>query len=168
LENFPPDSGTINLFINDEFVLQHVGETGIPIYDLPTGEVELTLKLFNDQGNPFDPPAEDSINFFYNPTNTSQNDLNSVITKLDNFPNPFNPTTNISYSLSETTDVQIDIYSLKGQKMKTLISQRMDAGNHNVVWDGTDKLELPVSSGIYLYKLKTDFGIQTKKCILLK
>ena len=168
LQNFSPDIGSLNLFINDEYVLQHAGEAGIPIYALPAGEVELTLKLLGNQGQPFDPPAEDSINILYNPANSSQTDLHSLITTLDNYPNPFNPTTDIRYSLSKASKVQIDIYNLKGQNVKTLVSQNQEAGEHYVTWNGTDKTGSSVPSGIYLYKLQTDTEIQIKKCILIK
>jgi len=168
LVNFSPDTGSINLFINDEFILQHAGETGIPIYDLPSGDVELTLKLFDDQGQPFDPPAEDSVNITYNPISHSQEDIYSVITNLHNFPNPFNPETNISYVLSNETNVKIDIHDLKGRMIKTLSSEYLQAGSYSTVWDGTDNTNTSVSSGIYLYRLQTDSGIDIKKCILLK
>ena len=91
-----------------------------------------------------------------------------TFTLKQNVPNPFNPTTNISYSLAETSSVHIAIYNMKGQVVKTLVSDRQNSGNHSVVWNGTDKLNSPVSSGIYYYKISTDFGEETKKCILLK
>lgn len=91
-----------------------------------------------------------------------------TFTLKQNVPNPFNPTTNISYSLAETSSVHIAIYNMKGQVVKTLVSDRQNSGNHSVVWNGTDKLNSPVSSGIYYYKISTDFGEKTKKCILLK
>jgi len=168
LDFFSPDSGSINLFINDDFVLQHAGETGIPIYALPEGNVELAIRLFDNQGMPFDPPAEDSINIIYNPVSYSQENINSAITKLDNYPNPFNPDTNIRYSLEAASNVIIEIYNLKGQKIKQLINDLIPVGQHSIVWDGTDKANIPVSSGVYFYRIKTDFGEDKKKCILLK
>ena len=168
LANVSLDSVTINLFINDEFILQHAGETGIPIYNLPSGDIELTLKLFNDQGQPFDPPVEDSVNIIYNPTSNSQESINSIFSRFDNFPNPFNSITNICYSLKKASNVQIEIYNLKGQKVKTFVSHYQSSGDHSVIWNGTNNENESVTSGVYFYKIHTDFGDDMKKCILMK
>ena len=89
-------------------------------------------------------------------------------TLQQNFPNPFNPTTNINFSLKNASNVQIDIFNLKGQRVKTLISQTINAGEHSITWNGNDDSNSPVSSGIYYYKISTEFGEDTKKCILMK
>ncbi|HPR17643.1 MAG TPA: PKD domain-containing protein [Candidatus Cloacimonadota bacterium] len=104
-----------------------------------------------------------------------------IITKtqlLGNYPNPFNPSTTISFSVTQSSDfATIEIYNLKGQKVKTL-----DCGNSfaaasgncrthskTVYWDGTNQTNNPVSSGIYYYKLVVDGKtVDTKKCMLLK
>ena len=80
-----------------------------------------------------------------------------------NYPNPFNPKTRIEYSLSKSTEVEINIYSLLGQKIRVLFSGRQEAGTHNIEFNGDD---LP--SGIYLYQLKSADSEAYKKCILLK
>jgi hypothetical protein len=94
----------------------------------------------------------------------------SIATKLNgNYPNPFNPTTTISFSLQNNSNVQLEIYNIKGQRVKQLLSYQLSAGNHSVVWDGRDDNNFPVSSGIYFYKLEIDNReITTKKCLLLK
>ena len=86
-----------------------------------------------------------------------------------NYPNPFNPETAIYFSVAQTSSfVSLEIYNLKGQKIKTLINEILSAGSHSVVWNGTDKNEKPVSSGVYLYKMKTGNYVSTKKMILMK
>ena len=87
-----------------------------------------------------------------------------------NYPNPFNPTTTISFSLTakDAKNAKIEIYNLKGQKVKTLISDQLPAGEHSVVWDGKDENNKPLSSGIYFYKLKAGNQEETRKMILLK
>ena len=85
-----------------------------------------------------------------------------------NFPNPFNPTTTINYSLKENSKVSLNIYNIKGQKVKQLISSQLSVGQHSVVWNGTDQTNKPVSSGIYFYKLKTENYEKVKRMILLK
>jgi hypothetical protein len=93
------------------------------------------------------------------------------VTKLyGNYPNPFNPTTTISFSVTQTSSfVTLDIFNIKGQKVNTLINEALPAGKHSVVWDGKDEKGKNVSSGVYFYKLKVDDKtIATKKCLLLK
>ncbi len=92
-----------------------------------------------------------------------------IVTKLDqNYPNPFNPTTTINFSLKENSKVSLNIYNIKGQKVKTLVRDQLSAGQHSVVWDGRDENNKSVSSGIYFYKLKTDKFEKTKRMVLLK
>jgi len=90
-----------------------------------------------------------------------------------NYPNPFNPTTTISFQLSAFSnqeDVELEIYNIKGQKIKTLTHSltHQPTNCYKVSWDGTDDYNQPVSSGIYLYKLQAGKQVQTRKMILLK
>lgn len=85
-----------------------------------------------------------------------------------NFPNPFNPMTKISYGLRTKSDVKLDIYNSKGQKVRTLINENKNAGYHFTNWDGTDDDQQTVSSGVYFYKLKAGRYTSTKKMILMK
>ena len=92
------------------------------------------------------------------------------ITKLhNNYPNPFNPTTTISFSVTQNSDfVNLEIFNVKGQKVKTLFSGNAEEGNHTVTWNGDDENDDPVSSGIYFYKLKTGEQELSRKMLLLK
>ena len=85
-----------------------------------------------------------------------------------NYPNPFNPETVIAYQLPEETEVEISIYNILGQKVKTLVKGRIDAGYHKVIWNGKDADGNDVSSGIYFYKINTDKFSETKKMLLMK
>ncbi|KAA3615591.1 MAG: T9SS C-terminal target domain-containing protein [Calditrichaeota bacterium] len=81
-----------------------------------------------------------------------------------NYPNPFNPTTAISYQLAKTSEVELSIFNLLGQKVVTLVSKKQTAGSYKVEWDAS-----VFSSGVYLYRLETGDGfIQTQKLVLLK
>ncbi|MEQ8523415.1 T9SS type A sorting domain-containing protein [Gracilimonas sp.] len=80
-----------------------------------------------------------------------------------NYPNPFNPTTNIDFSLPAVTNVQIDIYSMLGQKVATLVNSPMSAGTHSVTWDASN-----MASGVYIYKIVAGDFTQTRKMLLLK
>lgn len=82
----------------------------------------------------------------------------------DNYPNPFNPSTTISYQLALDSQVDLSIYNLLGQRVSTLVSQKQPAGTYNVEWNASD---LP--SGVYFYQLQTGSGfVQSKKLVLLK
>ncbi|MBN2829767.1 MAG: VCBS repeat-containing protein [Candidatus Cloacimonetes bacterium] len=86
----------------------------------------------------------------------------------NNYPNPFNPVTNISFTLAESQEVELTIYNIKGQKITTLLHDVKSAGRHTVVWDGTDDNAKSVSSGIYFYRLKTSGKSMIKKMSLIK
>jgi hypothetical protein len=85
-----------------------------------------------------------------------------------NYPNPFNPETSIAYSTKDAGNVSIDIYNIKGQKVKTLVNEFKQAGNHNVVWNGRDDNNHQVASGVYLYKMRNGKFSSTRKMILMK
>lgn len=87
---------------------------------------------------------------------------------MKNYPNPFNPTTTIILSLPKASNVQLDIYNIKGQKVKTLLNEVMLPGSHNVTWDGKDNCNKKVASGVYLYKFQTDKKTIINKMLLLK
>ncbi len=85
-----------------------------------------------------------------------------------NYPNPFNPLTTIKFNIPAPADVSLKIYNITGQMVKNLLSKRMPAGLHNVRWDGTNSSGMKVSSGTYIYTLKTGELTSSKKMVLLK
>ncbi len=86
-----------------------------------------------------------------------------------NYPNPFNPTTTISYTLPEASHVTLTIYNVLGQKVRTLVNNKLaTAGTHVQKWDGRDELGHKVASGIYFYKLEANKFSAIKKMILMK
>ncbi|MCF7793064.1 MAG: T9SS type A sorting domain-containing protein [Candidatus Cloacimonetes bacterium] len=89
---------------------------------------------------------------------------------IHNYPNPFNPSTTISFDLTakDAKNAKIEIYNLKGQKVKTLPFTVSQSPKVSVIWNGTDQNNKPVSSGIYLYRLKAGDVDVSKKCLLLK
>ncbi|MCK4655112.1 MAG: T9SS type A sorting domain-containing protein, partial [Candidatus Cloacimonetes bacterium] len=95
---------------------------------------------------------------------------NPTLVKLtsNNYPNPFNPETTISFDLPQDSKVKITIYNIKGQKIKTLLAGNLAKGTHSVVWNGKDSNNKAVSSGIYFYKLSTGKEKAMKKMLLLK
>jgi hypothetical protein len=91
---------------------------------------------------------------------------------LQNYPNPFNPQTTIRYSVGANgispKMVELSIYNITGQKVCTLVSGMQSAGQHEVIWDGTDEAGKSVASGIYFYRIKTGDFVQTKRMLLMR
>lgn len=85
-----------------------------------------------------------------------------------NHPNPFNPETEISFSLPERSQVSLVIYNILGEKVKILANGEMDAGTHSIHWNGRDEAGNSVASGVYFYRLKTAMFDQTMKMVLMK
>ena len=107
----------------------------------------------------------------YSNTTGSNNDTIIPITNqlYSNFPNPFNPTTTISFDIAQASSfVTLDIYNIKEQKVKTLVNDDLEVGKHTILWDGKDDSGKSVSSGIYFYKMKTAKYTSTRKMILMK
>ena len=86
----------------------------------------------------------------------------------NNFPNPFNPSTSITYSIPINSSVSLKVYSLLGKEILTLVNEVKTRGEYSVQWDAKNSLGNKVPSGIYFYKLVTRDFTQTKKMILLK
>ena len=85
-----------------------------------------------------------------------------------NYPNPFNPNTQISFTLSSPSTVRLDIFNITGQRVRTLVDDRLEAGRHVVEWDGRSSDGRQVASGIYLYRMKAGDFVDAKKMTLLK
>jgi hypothetical protein len=85
-----------------------------------------------------------------------------------NYPNPFNPTTEINFSIPQSSNVEIKIYNIKGQEIITLIDNDLEEGNHSVIWNGNDSSNNSVATGIYFYKVSTETNSITKRMMLLK
>jgi Papain-like cysteine protease AvrRpt2 len=86
-----------------------------------------------------------------------------------NYPNPFNPETTIEFFIQNDSRIELSVFNIKGQKIKTLIQNEYSNGTYSIVWNGDDELGRIVSSGIYYYKLKVNGKTEAvKKCLLLK
>ncbi|MHB2155488.1 FlgD immunoglobulin-like domain containing protein [Calditrichota bacterium GD2] len=85
-----------------------------------------------------------------------------------NFPNPFNNSTTIRFDLPRAGRVKIEIFNALGQKVRTLLSNRLASGSYQVKWDGTDASGMVVSSGMYIYILRSQNFVQRKRMLLIK
>lgn len=125
----------------------------------------VTVKYINADGAP-----SDLADFPYPWVGDDENNqIPGLVTKLkSNFPNPFNPTTTISYDLANAGDLSIRIYNLKGQLVKVLYNGNQTVGRHSIKWDGRDQNKRSVASGVYFYRLETKGYSHTKKMLMMK
>jgi hypothetical protein len=87
---------------------------------------------------------------------------------LQNYPNPFNPTTTIRFQLPRNVDTKVSIFNIRGQHVHTLLDRSMEPGYHRLMWNGRNDAGLPVSSGVYYYRLQAGEFQSTVKMLLLK
>ena len=169
---------------NRDFVLFQTNEIGEldwqDHYDLSSYEQPSSLAI-SDSNDIYvvgiskeDPPSYSTDGFLsklqmdISSVNNNLISLNNSV-NISNYPNPFNPETTINYSLKENSRVSLEIYNIKGQKVKTLVNESIPAGEHSVIWDGRDYNNKRVNSGIYFYKLNVNGKTEAvKKCLLLK
>ena len=85
-----------------------------------------------------------------------------------NSPNPFNPATAIEYSVARRTHVKIAVYNVLGQTVATLVNEEVDAGRHQVIWNGRADNGNPTASGVYFYKMSTEDFIETRKMLMMR
>jgi hypothetical protein len=111
-----------------------------------------------------------NIDIYLVPTVNSDNSfIPAVISLNGNHPNPFNPETVISFSISDgSAQTSLKIYNTKGQLVKTLINETLTAGEYNIVWTGTDEKNNRMQSGVYFYNLSSGSFSETQKMVLLK
>jgi uncharacterized Ntn-hydrolase superfamily protein len=145
------------------------------------------ISAFIRVARPGDPPGGYYLDLNVNNTATQQNPIDLLQELYDDWratagipegrirgprgltlhparPNPFNPSTTLSYELTEATDVLLTVYNTRGQEIATLVSEEQSAGPHQIQWTAGDRLP----SGIYLYRLKAGAFSQTRRLVLLK
>jgi len=104
-------------------------------------------------------------------TDLSDGDISAIptVTTLKaNYPNPFNPSTTIAFDVASAGRVSIEIYNIKGQRVKSLVNDSFSAGRHNVVWNGDDAAGHAVGSGVYFYRMTAPGYSSVRKMLLMK
>ena len=130
----------------------------------------------NQEIDPANPSSAGGYAMVYYPRTTFHSSVDAEdvllpvpVTRLGSvYPNPFNPETMINFTLAEEQDVTVDIYNVKGQKVKSLLKSKMSSGDHYVVWQGDDDTGNDVGSGIYFVLMRTESGDYGKKVSLVK
>jgi len=91
-----------------------------------------------------------------------------VFELAQNYPNPFNAQTVIKFNLTQEAEVKLEIFNLLGQKVKTMLHQKLAAGGYSLIWDGSDNNGKELASGLYFYRLNLGGLSQSKKMLLIK
>ncbi|MGI6199116.1 MAG: FlgD immunoglobulin-like domain containing protein, partial [Candidatus Cloacimonadaceae bacterium] len=136
-------------------------DSGIAVIDIKRPAQSYEWKCFmgtyNRAGNTYQPTSEDDpvLPVF----NTALN---------GNYPNPFNPSTTISFSLENEAQVSLNIYNQRGQKVCELLNDKLPAGNHHLTWNGTDNNGNSVGSGVYYYRMQSGKYTSTRKMVMMK
>ncbi len=163
--NAPTDENVLsyNVFLYDAFV-GNTGQTEWQFENLEIGQnyTAGVQAVYTDGTSEII-----TVNFCPNEVGIN-NDVLAKTKLITSYPNPFNPETNIYYSIQQNGFVNICVYNAKGQKIKTLVNTINKAGKHNVVWNGKDEQGRNVASGIYFYRMKTANYHKIKKMILIK
>ncbi|MDP8322334.1 MAG: tandem-95 repeat protein [Candidatus Stygibacter australis] len=114
-------------------------------------------------GTPFEP-----FQAAFYPVDEEDDQIVTANVLNQNYPNPFNPVTTISFELAAQDFVTINIFNLRGEKIKALVREPREAGSHSVIWDGTDDNGNQVASGIYFYSLNSSQFSATRKMVMIK
>ena len=160
--NYNRDFTVYRVYKDSDFISVSLDTTYID-ENIPSGAYTyyITAVYYPFESNP------SNVETIYH-TSTNENLIISTTKLIGNYPNPFNPETIISYQLQENSTVELAIYNIKGQKVKTLVNEILPAGGHSVIWDGKDFNDNRVGSGIYFYKLIVGDYQKVKKMLLLK
>lgn len=162
-----------NIYRNNELVdFVHHMHSHYSDVDLGTGVYEYyltTLYELLDQDGIIESAATEMISLIVDPVSVDDELTAPFVTGMvGNYPNPFNPETAIIFSLSERSNVRIDVYNVLGQKVTTLLNEEKELGQHRVVWSGKGDTGKTVGSGVYFYKMTTGKYTQTKKIMLIR
>jgi len=153
----------------DFYPKENFNLNGDSIIDVGSSELAPSFDFngtLRPQGNGYDIGAyeyTDSV------TNISREEvIGDYFNLSQNFPNPFNPSTVIQYSIKKSKSINISVFNSLGQKITTLVNKRQEAGNYSISWNGKDSSGNNVSSGVYYYKLISDKVFVSRKMLLIR
>ena len=130
-----------------------------------TYEFYIRVQYLGVEGSP-----SETISFAFPYSSNPQDDNAPIlVTGLEsNYPNPFNPSTTIAFTLAKSGNAKLAIYNLKGQLVKSLVNAQLSQGRHTVVWNGLDENNHSVASGMYFYRFESGEHKSVKKMLLMK
>ncbi len=180
--NSKPDIGRVNVVPDSgKCTFQNCSKCYIDLYYRPSISSDTMYMQLNYYGVQVDPwkfyRSANSVPIKYLPVLAAAPpapklgaEINqpSAFELRQNYPNPFNPSTNISFSLETSAYTVVTIYNVLGQAVTTLANDYLDAGEHTIIWNGTNARGTPVSSGIYFYTIESGEHFQSKRMTLLR
>ncbi|MDO9578506.1 MAG: FlgD immunoglobulin-like domain containing protein [Candidatus Cloacimonadales bacterium] len=113
-------------------------------------------------------PTEFEISELFTMPVSLDNEYIEIIPVVNTFPNPFYESASLSFSLSQASAVDLSIFNIRGQKVKSLIAETRSRGTYTVLWNGRDESDQPLPSGIYFYKFATDYMTESGRLVLVK
>ena len=144
------------------YIIQIANPADGSVVDLKNADYLLEVEINHLEGEPWLIPL--SLEVIPCSNNADEREVFSAT----NYPNPFNPETTISYNLPSESYVTLEIYNLKGQLVKKLLSETQSSGKHSIVWNGCDQNGREVASGFYFYRITTKNNQLTRKILLMK
>lgn len=156
-----------------ERIYQPTNQSIIDSFSLGNGEFDMfwSVRVTDGIDTLFAGGEDDSIRYFTFSTTQLGLDLFNIPTNYSlkqNYPNPFNPSTTIEYQIARSEFVNISIFDLAGNRIKSILNLHAGSGLGYATWDGKNELGQKVSGGIYLYRIDTPSFTSTRKMILLK
>lgn len=159
-----------NIYRNNDLIysINDINDTTFTDFDLPNGQFEYFLTAVYDGGESL--PSNTEV-VMIDVENSENNDLPIRTILQEIFPNPFvnlDRNVTINYSLSVTSEVVLEVYNLKGQKVKTLMNETFEPGFYQQEWNFRDNEQRKISSGIYLLRMKTKDYQSIKKMVIIQ
>ncbi len=111
----------------------------------------------------------EDVEVIHETTSAEDPSLIPAVTELKgNYPNPFNPDTTIEFALDKPGRVKLEIFNIKGEKVKTLLNDHLEAAHHSIIWNGQDDRGRTVGSGVFFYRMVTRDFTDVRKMIMIK
>ena len=148
----------------DDELIAEVTETEYLDTDVPVGTYTYYATAIYNEEYESSPSNQVTIDH----TDANETVVPAVTALKGNYPNPFNPETTISFSLKEANHVVLEIYDIKGKKVRTLVNDYLSASEHEIVWDGKNESRQTAASGVYFYRMSTKDYSEVRKMIILK
>jgi len=141
------------------------GDTAVVMLKNNAHQYEFTRKKILDNENPFN---FESINWIATAIDENIAEIPTTYFLNQNYPNPFNPVTTVDYGLPHKSKVSIKVYNLMGKLIRTLVDSEQSAGYYSVEWNALNSVGSKVSTGLYIYRMKTNEHIFINKMMFIK
>jgi hypothetical protein len=175
-DNVAVDSISIYYSTDGGATFPHTIATGEPndssytwvVPDTPSEDCVVKVVAYDSSVNPGEGVSETTFSIVSEQVGAEVVPVAAQFELMQNVPNPFNPLTNIEFSLAQPSRVTVRIYDMAGSVVKTLVDDTRSAGRHSVIWRGEDERGKPVSSGVYAYVLEASGQKLIRKLVLLR